>query len=270
MDERTDVTRTPSSSGRKRDPDELKAEIERTRAEMSETVDAIQDKLSPEHIRGQVKHKVREATIGRAREMANRTGDRARDIGSNIVETVRRNPVPAAMVGLGLGWLIVKGPNHRYRALEGGRAKYRQKAGEIAGNARERASEFTATMREKAGETIGSAREKAGQISEQVHGKAEDISGMARERAQQAQGWFQDMLENRPLMAGALVLAIGALVGFSLPETSKEEEFMGEARDTLVGKAKEVAQETMQKAQRVAEKVQHTAKEEAQKEGVLR
>lgn len=197
---------------------------------MSGTVDAIQDKLSPEHIRGQVKHKVREAMIGRAREMANRTGDRAKDIGNNIVETVRRNPVPAAMVGLGLGWLIVKGPNHRYRATESSRAKYRRKAGELAGSARERASEFTAAAREKAGEAISSAREKAGQISGQVREKAEDISGMARERAQQAQGWFQDMLENRPLMAGAIVLAIGALVGFSLPETGKEEEFMEEAQ----------------------------------------
>src|SRR3712207_2351501 len=61
-----------------RDPDVLRddtevdevaatrAEIERTRADMSETVDAIQERLSPENLKEQPKDRVKEATVGRA------------------------------------------------------------------------------------------------------------------------------------------------------------------------------------------------------------
>src|ERR687896_800018 len=73
-----------------------RVEIERTRADMSETVDAIQERLSPESLKEQAKDRVKEATVGRAQ-----------DAGSGIVGTIRANPLPAALTGVGLGWLLV-------------------------------------------------------------------------------------------------------------------------------------------------------------------
>src|ERR671917_2654521 len=61
-----------------------RAEIERTRADMGETVDAIQQRLSPENLKEQAKDRVRETTVGRA------------------METIRENPLPAALTGIGL------------------------------------------------------------------------------------------------------------------------------------------------------------------------
>jgi hypothetical protein len=79
------------------DEDEAtRAEIERTRADMSETVDAIQERLSPESLKEQAKDRVKEATVGKAQ-----------DAGSGIVDTIRANPLPAALTGIGLGWLIM-------------------------------------------------------------------------------------------------------------------------------------------------------------------
>ena len=71
-------------------------EIERTRADMSETANAIQQRLSPETLKEQAKDRVREATVGRVEEA-----------GSGITETIRENPLPAALTGIGLGWLLV-------------------------------------------------------------------------------------------------------------------------------------------------------------------
>ena len=71
-------------------------EIERTRAGMGETVDAIQGRLSPENLKEQAKDRVKEATVGRAR-----------DARAGIAETVRANPLPAALTGIGLGWLLM-------------------------------------------------------------------------------------------------------------------------------------------------------------------
>ena len=59
-----------------------RVEIERTRADMSETVDAIQDRLSPQNLKEQAKDRVKEATVARAREAR-----------SGIVDTItRRTP----------------------------------------------------------------------------------------------------------------------------------------------------------------------------------
>src|SRR5687768_6380706 len=57
----------------------IRTGIEQTRADMSDTIDAIQDRLNPQHIKEQVKEQVREqfyeakemvrdATIGKAEE----------------------------------------------------------------------------------------------------------------------------------------------------------------------------------------------------------
>jgi hypothetical protein len=73
-----------------------RVEIERTRADMGETVDAIQQRLSPESLKEQAKDRVKEATVGKAQ-----------GAGSAIVESVRANPVPAALTGIGLGWLLM-------------------------------------------------------------------------------------------------------------------------------------------------------------------
>jgi hypothetical protein len=41
------------------------------------------------------------------------------------------------------------------------------------------------------------------------------------------------MLQENPLAVGTLAVGVGAAVGLAIPETSKEHEVMGEARDNL-------------------------------------
>ncbi len=52
------------------DVEAARDQIEETRAEMSETIDAIEEKLSFERIKGHVRAAVREATVGKAQQMA--------------------------------------------------------------------------------------------------------------------------------------------------------------------------------------------------------
>ena len=121
------------------DEERIKADIEDTRAEMGQTLNEIQERLSPEHLMDQVKETVREATIGKvervmetvnekisnvtepAMEALGNAGEKLKQTGSSLTSTVRRNPIPFALVGLGVGMLIVSrvrnadGPTTRMR-----------------------------------------------------------------------------------------------------------------------------------------------------------
>lgn len=63
-------------------PDEIRSDIEETRSEMGETIDAIQGRVGPEHL----KETVRKETIGRARVIADQTTARVRESSSKLVE----------------------------------------------------------------------------------------------------------------------------------------------------------------------------------------
>jgi ElaB/YqjD/DUF883 family membrane-anchored ribosome-binding protein len=231
-----------------------RAEIERTRAEMGETVDVIQQRLSPESLKEQAKDKVKEATVGKAQ-----------GAGSTIVETITANPVPAALTGIGLGWLFMSARRQssappRYRDTTYAyppRYEERDPSGPTAGQTVERA-------RDKVGETASQAQDKAGQVAGQAQDQVSRLGDQARYQARRASGGFHRMLQENPLVVGALAVGTGAAVGLTIPETSKEHEVMGEARDTFV----ERAREAQQKVQRVAEEAQSAAKDEAENQGL--
>jgi ElaB/YqjD/DUF883 family membrane-anchored ribosome-binding protein len=263
-------------------------EIERTRADMSETVDAIQERLNPQNLKEQAKDRVKEATVGRAREAR-----------SGIVDTVRANPLPAALTGIGLGWLFMNArkqsssrPSYRdvaYRdtayvegyptneyapAAYGYPPRYEERgaggssAGQTLGNARDRVGETATQAQDKAGELAGRAQDQASQLTSQTRDQAGRLGDQARYQARRASGGFQRMLRENPLAVGALSVGVGAAVGLAIPETRKENEVMGETRDNLVDKAQEKVQETQQKVQQVAEEAQNAAIDEADNQGL--
>src|SRR5688572_1026054 len=59
--------------------EQIRAEIEDTRAEMSQTINEIQERLSPENLMQQAKETVREATIGKAEKVMNKVGETIAD-----------------------------------------------------------------------------------------------------------------------------------------------------------------------------------------------
>jgi ElaB/YqjD/DUF883 family membrane-anchored ribosome-binding protein len=247
-----------------------RTEIERTRAEMGETVDAIQERISPENLKEQAKDRVKEATVGRAQET-----------GSGIVETIRANPLPAALTGIGLGWLLVSArgsgssdrPSYRDRAY-GYPPRYEDQgvsgssAGQALGQARDSVGESASRAQDKMGDAASEAQGRAGEVASRAQDRVSNLADQARFQARRASGGFQRMLRENPLTMGALAIGTGAAVGLAIPQTTREHEAMGEARDNLVDTVQEKAQEAQQKVQRVAEEAQSAAKEEATNQGL--
>jgi len=83
---------------------DIRSQIERTRAEMSETIDAIHARLSPARLLADATESVKEATIGRAKRLApsaDGIGDGARTLDvQDLVDTVKAHPLQVAVVGV--------------------------------------------------------------------------------------------------------------------------------------------------------------------------
>jgi ElaB/YqjD/DUF883 family membrane-anchored ribosome-binding protein len=79
-----------------RSPERIEADIERTREEMSETLDAIQQKLSPGRMVDDVMQYFKSSNPDD-------------NFTVNLVDSIKRNPIPIALVGVGLGWLMMSG-----------------------------------------------------------------------------------------------------------------------------------------------------------------
>lgn len=86
---------------------QLVGEIEVTRVEMTTTVEQIGDRLDPKNIVADAKETVRDATVGKVETMVSDAGQSVQQAGNGLLETIKRNPVPAAMAGIGLGWLVM-------------------------------------------------------------------------------------------------------------------------------------------------------------------
>jgi ElaB/YqjD/DUF883 family membrane-anchored ribosome-binding protein len=251
--------------------EELRQEVERTRARVAADVDAIGNKVSPENVKYQAKQRIVQAK-DEAKQRVVRSTRRA---GRSLADSARDNPLPLVLVGAGLGWLVYNarqsarryegwsepehdefettpgydvdydidyetGPSARERI-----ARARQRAGERVAHAGERMHE----MRERAGERIHHARERAG---ERIHHAREGAESFAKDN---------------PLAVGAIALAIGASVGLLLPTTPAENRMLGQKRDQLMRRGRQAMTELGEVAEHTAREAARVAKQDIEQRG---
>jgi len=248
--------------------EQLVDEIAYTRDEMTGTVEEIGDRLDPRNIVAEAKGTVRDATIGKVEEMAetagdmvNNVGQTAQEAGSGIVDTIRRNPLPAALIGIGVTWLAMSNRSSGVRSTDwngGGRWNTGAGSWDTTGG-RRFAGDYQGSgegLTDKFGGAVGQVQGKAGEAVGQVQGKAGEVASTVQQSAAQLPYVAKQVQENagrvvqeNPLAAGAIALAVGAAVGMALPTTRPEHEIMGQARDSLIGRAESAASEAMNQAE---------------------
>lgn len=210
---------------------------------------------------------------------------------SRMTEAVLHNPVPLALLGLGLGWLMVSSVREGWSGGEeeeserlgygsepyggyGGATGYSTAAGyggsgyEAAGGMRERrgrmqhasrrASEMAGEVRQRAEKATTQAREQMTEVGQRVSEMGQKVRYQASDLADRSWQMFQD----HPLMIGSMAVLVGAAIGAAFPRSQAEGRFMGGARDDLLRSAAETGRETFEKAKRVASRAADVAREE--------
>ena len=131
------MTRTPrathSMGFSTTDPEHLRQQIADTRAGMTDTLDAIHDRVNPRNVMNRTMESVKASTMSRVRNVADSVGSAAGYVSSaagyvmertaqpraKLMRVTRQHPVPAAVVGaVGAAgaWMLV-------RAMRNGRRR---------------------------------------------------------------------------------------------------------------------------------------------------
>jgi ribosome recycling factor len=253
-----------------------------------EAVDhAIEEaKSALRELAAQTRFAVRDATIGRVERMAHTTNETTKRTGSTVMETIKQNPGPAALTALGVSWLFMNGRSSGSRAhtikvdspssnsggtglgerVQAGTEQAKEKAGDVAHQVQDGVGTVTDGAVQGAEAVTSTLSQAAGTVASDVQST---VAG-ASTQVKQMPSRLRHMVEANPVPLGLVGIALGSAVALAVPETRRENQLLGEARDTVVERAQSTAQDTLQKVQQVAGEVGETVEKEAKYAGLTK
>jgi len=152
-----------------------------------------------------------------------------------VMETVRRNPVPAALAGIGLLMLW------RNRS-EAGQSSSGTRLTEKVGGAASSVGENVSTAAGNVGQTVGDA--------------ASEVAYRGREAVDTVGSQLDQFMQAGPLAVAAVAAGAGALVGALVPSTPVEREKLAEPAQKVAGSVRDNVSTVMDKVEEQADQVQ--------------
>lgn len=241
--------------------DELRSGIEQTRSDMSETIDQIEEKLSPdnlqeellkmarqlsdqvlsefqsksdaitERVSEQVQSAIHGAATAKADELMSQAGQTLNLVGRNVWNRLAENPAPIALAAVGIGVMAMGEHNSRQHGqsmLERGQELLSDAVTNVESglfNATESAESMADRASVSLSDAVHGVKERAGQATEQA---AEHLPQMAT--SGNGHGTSMDI---SAFAGGMLALGLGFMAGLSVPETERERSGMEPVRTML-------------------------------------
>jgi Protein of unknown function (DUF3618) len=240
------------SADRPPSPAELETDIARTRAELGLTVDALVQRLDSGLLLQKGLDMIADRVIG--------------DGEFRLGAAIRANPIPVALIGFGVAWLlagstgVVDSVAQDARVRQAGRriadlaGQVGARVGETVGvtghpqidapDGEPRGNGWVHQASDAARGALRSVRERGGAAI----GRAGEYAGEARvsERA-------SEEFQRYPLLFGALAVVAAAAAAALLPSSRVEDALLGETRDNLRAGARALAREAVERVRDIAE-----------------
>ena len=238
---------------------EVEEEVVAQRDQLDRTVEALKEKMTPGQMFDEATHAM---------------GGAGQQVLAKFFEQAKENPMPLAVIGLGLAWLMSSSKKPSSSFSYGDPAATYQQAGapesDGASKVEEGVSNAVPTIADRASDLASAA----GQLASGAGQKASDMTGSAghalsdaaasasrlgqsaawglksavqgaTERANTVGGDAQqrvtDLFQREPLIIGAVGLFVGVALGATLPATPAEDELLGPMHDRILDKGKEIA-----------------------------
>ena len=210
----------------------------------------------------------------------NTVSEKRSDFIQDLGDAVRKNPLSAALIGMGVLWLFT-GSRPVERAGDFVRNTRFDRVPDAAGNAFDAARSTLRSGTDAIGEGVASV---GGAVKDRAVDAFDNAARYGRDYAETASEYFtsipgteifdtvrsnlSEVFRSQPLALGAIGIAIGAGIAAALPTSEVEADYLGGTSDTVKAKAAEFATEQMDHVTTVAQNVVEAATEEARQQGL--
>ena len=180
------------------DPEQIRREIERTRSELSDNVNALGDKVNPGSIAkrqvGRVRGaatSVKDAVLGSASDASDTTqrlvgevGDAVADAPTAVARKAQGSPIAAGLIAFGAG-LLVSSMLPASRVEQQAAAKVKDTAQPMVEDLTDTAKEIAENLKEPAQQAMeevkSTATDAAGAVKDQATNAADDVKSQAQD-----------------------------------------------------------------------------------------
>jgi hypothetical protein len=263
------------------DLDRMAEDARRTRAQLGGTIDALRRRLDPQTLKRQVNHMMRST-----------------DGSTGLAETLKSNPIPLAMIGVGIGWLVLSGTGGGYggqvrdwadRNTRGARSRVQHAMDMVSETAHDVSDRATGTLQSMRDRVTGEhgAHGRSGHggpgdgapgqgapghgapghgapghgapgNEEAVHGPTGSSTlGRIRRGAGRSASGLWHLVDDYPLAAGLMGLALGAAIGAAIPSTEMENEWVGDWGDEIRARGSDLGSDLVERGSAVAQAAIH-------------
>jgi hypothetical protein len=188
----------------------------------------------------------------------------------NLGAAARRNPLSAALIGMGVLWLFASGKSAG-RASDllrsTGLDSIPEAPKDTFSSVKSGIADSTGDIREAAGSSFDAVRERSADAANHAAQFVQTMSNPA-DVFETARNNLTELFRAQPLALGAIGLAIGAGLAAAISNTEVENAYLGEASETLRSKTAEIAGQQVDKAATIATHVIEAAAEEARDQGL--
>ncbi|MBA2114654.1 DUF3618 domain-containing protein [Bremerella alba] len=258
--------------------EEIKRQVDHTRAEMDSTIDALIDRLDPAAVLSKTIHGFLgggSKAAGKSARVAGKAGNSLADMGENLLEKAKDNPVPTAMIALGAAWLMMgnddddddnplddleSDPTMAEHATSSGRST----SAEIGHGVKSAAS----SVKHGAQDAYSATGQKAEDLAHAAQRAGKTSYRKARKGVRKSKQGYDIAMLKAPLAVGGIALGLGLLCGVLIPETEAEDEWMGSTRDDLLETGKETAREVRDRGMEAVAAAADAASESLDEEGL--
>jgi hypothetical protein len=208
--------------------------------------------------------------------------EKGSDFVRDLSDAARKNPISAALIGMGVLWLFTGGrtaervgdmvrgagfdriPDAAGNALDAARSTLRSGTESIGSGV----SSATETLRDAGSASLDRVARAGSEVADAAYGYAQNIPDAGGALFSTARDNLSELFRAQPLALGAVGLAIGAGIAAALPATDLEAKYFGEASDDFKEQAADFASEQVSRATTIAEEVAAAISDEARKQGL--
>jgi hypothetical protein len=215
--------------------------------------------------------------------------EKGSDFVRDLSDAARKNPISAALIGMGVLWLFTGGrtaervgdlvrgagfdriPDAAGNVLDAARSTLRsgsETIGSGVSSIGSGVSSATETLRDAGSASLDRVARAGSDVAGAAYGYAQNIPDAGTALFGTARDNLSELFRTQPLALGAVGLAIGAGIAAALPATDLEAEYFGEASDNFKEQAADYASEQVSRAATVAEEVVTAVSDEARKQGL--